>query len=180
MIRSLALLLLLPSAVFAQDTADLTTLTYEGGLWCRNKVPFTGIATSVTQEISNYYQYCGGKACGYIALYANKDTAAVHKYTGNDIHLIFFTKEGKKTLEYHQRILDETYMVGEWMDFHDDGTLQLKGNYNLIKGKFEARGGQLLHYSSVKDGIWEFYDEKGKLIKTEKWKTGKLVNTKKY
>jgi hypothetical protein len=180
MIKYLTLLLLmLPVRLISQDTVALTDLTYENGLWCRMNTPYTGIATNAGSEMKEYYTYCSGKACGYLALYLNGDTAGVHTYSGNDIHLVFYTREKKKTLEYHQRILDQTYMVGEWMDFRDDGSLQVKGNYDLIKGELTGRGGITFKYESVKDSDWEFYDQQGSLIKTEIWRKGKLIRTKK-
>jgi hypothetical protein len=174
------LIIILPLQTFSQDTVMLSDLTRENDLAYLHNSPFTGIAYRNDLQMKEYYQFCDGKSCGYLALHMNGDTAGIHIYNGNDIHMIFYTKQGKKTLEYNQRVLDREYMVGEWMDFRDDGTLQVKGNYDLIEGRFEERGGQVFKYQSVKDGKWEFYDEKGKLIKSEKWKKGRLLGTKDY
>jgi hypothetical protein len=163
--------------ITAQDTVSITKLEYENDRWCLNQLPFTGVAVREMPDMTDYYTYCGGYACGYIALYPNKDTAAIHTYNGNNIHLVFFTKQGLKTLEYNQCILDETYLCGEWKDFRDDGSLQVKGNYLVISKTHEVRSGTILKYMSVKDRIWEFYDETGKPIKTEHWKKGTLKKT---
>jgi len=171
------LLILFTYTLLAQDTVSITKLEYEKDRWCLNQIPFTGVAVRQMPDMTDYYTYCDGLACGYIALYPNKDTAAIHTYNGNNIHLVFFTKQGLKTLEYNQCILDETYLCGEWKDFRDDGSLQVKGNYLVISKTHEARGGSILKYMSVKDGIWEFYDETGKCIKTEHWKKGTLKKT---
>jgi antitoxin component YwqK of YwqJK toxin-antitoxin module len=148
------------------------------GKWNYQNTPFTGVATRKDSDMREYYRYCSGSPCGYVAFHPNGDTAGIHTYHGDEIDLVFYTPEGKKTLEYHQKILDNTYINGEWCDYRDDGTLQVKGNYTLIHEPVEGRGGRRMEWQSVKDGKWYFYNEKEKLIRTETWKKGKLKKTK--
>ncbi len=163
----------------AQETVPYKKLLFDKGQYNYNNILFTGTAfVRKETDIAEYYQYTDGKKTAYIALYPNGDTAGVHRYSGNDIHLVFYTKDRKKNLEYNQRVLDQTYTYGEWKDFHPNGTLQVKGNYALIDGNFEQRGGIIFEHASVRDGSWEYYDTTGKLIKTENWNNNKLIETK--
>lgn len=179
--KSLIIIFLFASLSFpaaGQDTVVLEKLSYENNSWNYQGTPFNGTAVRSSSEFTEYYQYVNGKQNGYHALFINGDTAAVHTYNGNMIHLVFYTKEKKKTLEYNQQMTDQTYMVGEWKDYRDDGSLQVKGNYKLIQVTSEGRGGNIKHYTSVKDGIWEFYDGNEKVIKREIWKNDKLIRTR--
>lgn len=173
-----SLIILVSCPAFAQDTIAFEKLNFEDVAWKFQGTPFNGTAVRSGSEYTEYYHYQNGKQNGYLALYSNGDTAAVHTYNGNLIHLVFYTKEKKKTLEYNQQILDQTYMVGEWKDYRDDGTIQVKGNYKLIQQTTEGRGGTVKQYIPVKDGIWEIYDEQEKVVKREIWKNDKLIRTR--
>ena len=73
---------------------------------------------------------------------------------------------------------------GYWEEFHKDGSLASKGNYNqngvkkdlweyyYPNGNVSSKGN---YKYGQKDGIWEFFYEDGSLEKTETWKNGELV-----
>lgn len=76
------------------------------------------------------------------------------------------------------------YKFGQYILYYMNGSISEKGNYIQIKGirvynvedfdgniKVEKRK---VRNIEVKDGIWEFYSEDGKLIRTEKYKKGRL------
>lgn len=163
----------------SQDTISFSKLIYDDGAYRYQNLPFTGVAFVNGDKLTEYYNCCTGDFCGYTAYYKNGDTAAVHLYSGNDIHLIFYSEIGNKRVEYHQRILDQTYTFGEWKYYHDDGKLQVKGKYKLVKETAEGRGGIITQWKSVRDGIWEYYDEKGICTKKEVWKNDKMIKLKK-
>lgn len=78
-----------------------------------------------------------------------------------------------KDLEYH-RGQDSTipsviyvYMLipkrhGKHTEFYKNGKVKVTGKY----------------YFGSLDGVWRFYNENGKLIKKEKWKNNKLINSR--
>ncbi len=140
---------------------------------------FTGIAMEENGNITGFHRFCSGIQCGYEAYYPGGRPAAAHTYTGRLIHLVFYNEEGRKTLEYHQKILDQTYTWGPWTDYRENGSIISQGSYKLIRQRSEGRGGIILQWQSVKDGRWQFFDETGKAVKTEFWRKGKLVRTKK-
>lgn len=172
----LILFLLLPFLSNAQNVIQQKDLEYTDGKWNYLNTPFTGIAIRDETEMHENYIYCNGSPSGYSCYYNNGKIAGLHTYNGNEIYLEFYTIEGRKTLEYHQKTLDNTYTNGEWIDYRDDGTIQVKGNYTLIPQNGEGQVERKTQWQSVKDGKWYFYNEKEDLIKTENWKKGKLIN----
>lgn len=178
-INILIFILFLPFLSKAQNDIQQKDLEYKDGKWNYLNTTFTGIAIRDEIEMHENYIYSNGIPCGYSCYYSNGKLAGLHTYNENEIYLEFYTIEGKKTLEYHQKILDNTYTNGEWIDYRDDGTIQVKGNYILILQNGEGQGGRKTQWLSVKDGKWYFYNEKEELIKTENWKKGKLINEKK-
>lgn len=55
-------------------------------------------------------------------------------------------------------------------EYYENGQLKVKGEYMYSENQFDV----------IKHGDWEYYDENGKLIKTEKWSTGQLKKTKNH
>lgn len=78
--------------------------------------------------------------------------------------------------------------AGIWKQYHKNGVLASEGKYLpwsfiiLIRGAKEDENnpGVLSAYGEnyLKDGTWNYYDDKGKLTKTEVYKSGLLMNEK--
>lgn len=61
---------------------------------------------------------------------------------------------------------------GAYKEYHENGKISVEGQYTekpVDQPVFMAR----------KTGTWTYYDNKGKVTKTEKWENGKLVSTQK-
>jgi len=175
----LLLICLIPEGkAFCRDTVPFKHLSPCDSLWCLNQMVFSGVAVEKKDKITEYHRFCAGSLCGYEAFYPGGRPAAVHTYNGNQIHLVFYYEEGNKKLEYHQKILDQTYTWGLWTDYRENGTMICQGNYELIRQQTEGRGRIIRQWQSVKDGRWQFFDETGQLVKTQFWRKGKLVRTK--
>lgn len=74
---------------------------------------------------------------------------------------------GKLKAEYNWYVYGYT---GAYTEYFDNGKISVKGQFqNLPTGAnvFMAR----------KIGNWMYYDEKGKVLKTEHWETGRLLKT---
>jgi antitoxin component YwqK of YwqJK toxin-antitoxin module len=57
---------------------------------------------------------------------------------------------------------DNGLVAGSFTEFHENGKISESGFYgNGLK----------------KDGVWTYFDEQGKLTKTETYENGKLINT---
>ena len=78
-------------------------------------------------------------------------------------------------------------LFGIYFKYHSNGKLKNKGFYTFQTGKIKIHEinpdtGETdlviidTNELSVKDGIWEYYDNNGKLIKTEKYIKGELNN----
>lgn len=116
---------------------------------------------------------------------------------------IFYYKNG--TIEargkfdymfYKPNIYNDLYLVEskvkKWIYYHPNGLKKAQGRYyfNSIiekKDKFESPnkyvGNTPIYYNwktDVKDGVWRYWDEEGKLIKKENYSKGKLLKVKKY
>lgn len=59
----------------------------------------------------------------------------------------------------------EHLKVGMWQEFHSNGVIRLISNY---KEEIESR--------EIKNGRWQYFDEKGNLIKEELWDNNVLKN----
>jgi antitoxin component YwqK of YwqJK toxin-antitoxin module len=80
--------------------------------------------------------------------------------------------------------------TGTWYDFYENGLLENKGDYIVYKLKdgetiFNTKFKNIgcsgnCEYLGLKNGIWQYYDDKGNLIKEEKYVENKIVETKKY
>ncbi|MEW6469446.1 MAG: toxin-antitoxin system YwqK family antitoxin [Bacteroidota bacterium] len=57
------------------------------------------------------------------------------------------------------KMLDGMLKDGAWVSYHDNGTKNTEGVYK----------------KNQKDGVWKYWDRDGKLIGTENWKNGQLV-----
>lgn len=101
-------------------------------------------------------------------------------------HLIIidFDKQQNKTRETRFPLDNLTYK--KITDYHENGNIRLVANYNngLVVGNFTKfhKNGKLkesgfYHKGLKKDGIWNYFDKKGSLTKTEIYKNGKLIKT---
>lgn len=103
--------------------------------------------------------YLKGKMQGnWISYYENGDTSMIMPIKSD-------VKNGVIKEFYLGNRLKRT---GAWVDnyedgpeelFNENGSLQMKGYYRL----------------GVKDSIWQYFDEKGQLLKSELWKMGKQI-----
>ena len=75
---------------------------------------------------------------------------------------IYYYENGKKQSE--GQIADDKSFNGKWIGWFESGIKSYDGNYN--KGK--------------KDGDWNWYNEKGKLITKQNYKDDILISTQKF
>lgn len=68
-------------------------------------------------------------------------------------------------------------LVGFYFEFYENGITKIKGQYKENPtgdwSKIFEKG-----YCSVKDGVWEYYNEQGEIASTEIWKNGDFVEQK--
>lgn len=77
------------------------------------------------------------------------------------------------------------YKIGDYKEFHSNGKIVVLGRYIQVSGTLDmvtvdVNGDEVKtkeHYDNVpkKDGIWEYYDENGKLIETKTYKEDVLI-----
>ncbi len=72
---------------------------------------------------------------------------------------------GKVKAEYSWYVYGYT---GSFIEYHENGQISLKGQFQELPAGNPA-------YMARKTGDWTYYDKNGKVVKTEKWSTGKLV-----
>lgn len=58
--------------------------------------------------------------------------------------------------------------VGKYKEFHSNGKIS-------VDGQFTEKPANVAAFMARKTGTWTYYDDKGKVIKTEKWDNGRLV-----
>lgn len=132
-----------------------------------------------------------GDTTGYVHwnYYYENGTPKKDVYTFKEglIHVIEYCEDGKKKeenyydkqfnyLSYYcsgrkneQGIKDKHgTFIGLYIHWYENGRLAEKGHYVVKKETLNST-------ETVKDGKWIYYDENGKLLKTEKYKKGKLV-----
>ena len=61
---------------------------------------------------------------------------------------------------------------GPWVQYYTDGSIKMKGQYKN-DGKIETKG---VYSNSLKEGIWQTFDEEGELLKEETYSKGKIAN----
>lgn len=121
-----------------------------------------------TGKISDFGKYEIAKKVPNLEIY---DSAAFVKYTVKPYSF------------------EEIYYVrsGVWKHYHKNGTLASEGNYLpwpfiiITPRTKEDEDNPGIMYNGedfLKDGIWNYYDEKGNLIKTETYKNGLLDKKK--
>jgi antitoxin component YwqK of YwqJK toxin-antitoxin module len=67
-------------------------------------------------------------------------------------------------------------LVGEFKEYYENGKLKTFGHYTTDVNKDPS---QPLQNGGVENGEWKYYNEKGKLLKTETYDQGKLIRTTK-
>ena len=72
------------------------------------------------------------------------------------------------------KILGYNNEIGYTKYWFENGKLESEGTYICDK---KIAIDIFHHEQSKKDGIWKYYNEEGKLAKTEKWKVGYLIET---
>jgi antitoxin component YwqK of YwqJK toxin-antitoxin module len=75
----------------------------------------------------------------------------------------------------------------EVFSYKEVNTFSIEGDHSIAKVSYKKHGPYFYYYENgkikihgnykndKKDGDWKFYDEQGKLIKTEKYLNGELV-----
>ncbi len=76
---------------------------------------------------------------------------------------------GKIQAEYSWWMFGYT---GAYKEYHSNGKVS-------VSGQFTEKPPAVSVFMARKTGTWTFYDEKGKVTKTEQWDNGRLVNTTK-
>jgi antitoxin component YwqK of YwqJK toxin-antitoxin module len=62
--------------------------------------------------------------------------------------------------------------TGAYKEYHPNGKV-------AVQGQFTEKPADQAVYMARKTGTWTYYDDKGKVTKTEKWDNGKLISTEK-
>ncbi|MEO6240313.1 MAG: hypothetical protein ABIQ40_03230 [Bacteroidia bacterium] len=68
------------------------------------------------------------------------------------------------------------YLIGQYCKWNENGRLVIEGNFATTE----------IVYTTIQDGIgfgqkegkWKYYDNNGKLLRSEKYKKGKLIDKK--
>jgi hypothetical protein len=65
------------------------------------------------------------------------------------------------------------------ISFHNNGVIASKGTYGFTTDidSLKYAGGDGFYDNIEKDGYWYYWNDKGFLIKKQKWSKGKLINT---
>jgi len=101
-----------------------------------------------------------------------------YKLNNDTIEFIEYFKNGK--IKEKGLCLNNNGRIGEWIMYYENGNIYAKGFYNgynyiLVNYDNGATGGVPNH---LKHGMWEYWNEKGVLIKKEKYCKGKLCKIK--
>lgn len=83
---------------------------------------------------------------------------------------------------------ENNFKNGSWKRFHTDATVKLEGNYqnDLKEGSFKLfHPNEQLELSGtyengLQNGLWTQFDDKGKKLKEEIYKKGKLISESKF
>ncbi|MCB0770446.1 MAG: hypothetical protein KDC00_08575 [Flavobacteriales bacterium] len=72
---------------------------------------------------------------------------------------------------------------GDWTEYDEMGNVSLKGQYRQGERKgpwmFREEGIKGRYKHGVKNGLWKYY-EKGRVVRSEKYRKGKMVRTRNY
>lgn len=143
--------------------------------------------------ISNEYKlgifsienYINGKLNGYFTLRQNKKNIIETGYYINDLKNGLWTISDTNNLRIEETNYLNHYKKGNYIKYLN-GKISIKGIYNQIKG---IREKTLVNFETgeeinnkyqvdnleVKNGIWEYFDEKGNIVKTEIYNNGVLI-----
>lgn len=80
-----------------------------------------------------------------------------------------FHCNGKLQSEYNWWMFGYT---GVYKEYHDNGKVSVSGQYT-------EKPANVTVFMARKTGDWVYYDDKGKVIKTEKWERGRLITSPK-
>ena len=84
--------------------------------------------------------------------------------------MLSYTKDGVVFEDYYYIDLN-FYHVGELKFFYDNGQIKKHAFYKDGKTREEA---------NIKTGTWKYWNEKGELVKEEKYKANELIDVKEY
>ncbi len=117
-------------------------------------------------------------------IYRYYEKGATKPFTG-----ILFSNHPNGQVDSWQQYIDGVG-EGEWINYYDNGNYKEVGNYvkNRVEGPINKyyRNGQLKAEGTYKDwririGVWNYYDESGKLTRTEDYgDKGNLIDVKAY
>lgn len=110
-------------------------------------------------------EYSKGKKNGlWIEFYNNGTT----KEKGNYLP-VFYTLQYKDFIQFRFIVFDQNNKIIDTLNY----TSQIKETINWLK---QVTGVKMPYKMHLKEGIWKYWNEKGVLIKKEKYKKGKLIN----
>jgi hypothetical protein len=152
----------------------------------------SGIIYSITDEDTTEHDYCG--------IYKLYDSLGVLIEEGNylkvdSVECNWCYNENvrdsiDRPTQYYKSKHTKTLKVGIWSYYHPNGLIKEKGKYSSKVKEYtemdypvEWEGkswpnpvnvGLAMEY--LKDGVWEYYNDQGKLILTEEYVCGSLVH----
>ncbi len=111
------------------------------------------------KESFDYVQ--GSKSGKAVAYHANGKSAAQGSFEADSKQgqWQYFHANGQTA---EQGLYETGLRQGEWKTYHDNGVLQSKGLFS----------------NDVEDSVWVYYDPLNRLVETEKWRQGKLIDAK--
>lgn len=148
---------------------------------------------SIAKKCRLKHGYHFGKVVTY---YQSGKVGNIMHYSNNSTNGRFraFYENGKLMVEGKYK---EGARKGIWKEFFENGQLKLKGKYCTdidpikITGenkfqviqKYPLLEDDILYIGCVvdfKSGLWEYFDKNGRLIKTEEYENGRLVESKEH
>ncbi len=160
-IKYFALFLLFPIFAFSQNTLSMNEVTQ------RAEVSMNDVTG---KRVDGFYRYY--------------EKGVTEPFTG-----ILFSNHPNGQVHSWQNFIDGIGQ-GEWINYYDNGNFREIGNYNQnrVEGPIEKyhRNGQLQAKGTykewrIKTGEWKYYDESGKLIRTENYGAkGNIEEVKAY
>ncbi|MCD4725302.1 MAG: carboxypeptidase-like regulatory domain-containing protein [Bacteroidales bacterium] len=105
---------------------------------------------SIGRLVTEYWFFSNGNLEGYTHI--DWDSACFKS-------MITYYESGKLREQYFEPICEKDSAI--WIEYYQDGTIKSEKQYK----------------SNIEHGIFKYYDVSGKLIRTEEYEMGKLINT---
>ena len=150
-----------------------------------------GISDSILYSEGNYQW--GGKTGEWVYYHSAKDTLRKENYQNGllDGEFVEFHENGKLWIKGEYKLGEKK---GIWEEYSENGIKIRQGKYigekrtpysetildSLLENGVIVSGLQFPIIEEIKDGVWNYWDIKGVLIKKELWDKGKLIETKEH